>query len=161
VARAHFVKKARKNNKAQGIKKGDSYWWWKFRRDNTKHYSKEKPKPSQLTQSEFLSRVFSIQEGIAELKADPGLEGEVESIVEELRDLATEQEEKRENMPEQLQDSETGELLSERAEACEAAATEFEEIDFEEIDTDGNEEEVDQAFWDEKLEQVQAISIEI
>lgn len=59
MARAHFVKKARKDNPA--VKAGESYYWWKFRR-GPKRYSKERPRPSQLTQSEFYGQVYGLQE---------------------------------------------------------------------------------------------------
>ncbi len=62
MARAHFVKKARKDNPAAGIKAGDSYYWWKFRRGG-KHYSKTAPRPSQLTQSEYLRRLMLYNSG--------------------------------------------------------------------------------------------------
>jgi hypothetical protein len=52
MARAHFVKKARKAIPGTDIKKGDSYYWWKFRFGG-KRTSKTAPKASQLTQSEF------------------------------------------------------------------------------------------------------------
>lgn len=63
---AHFVKKARKTIRGTGIKKGDSYWWWKFRHGE-KHVSKTQPRQSQLTGSEFLGTVFSIEESLADV----------------------------------------------------------------------------------------------
>jgi len=66
MARANFVKAAAKDYPEQGIKKGDSYYWWKFRHGG-KRYSKTMPKQSQLTQSEFLSGVWSVEETLAEL----------------------------------------------------------------------------------------------
>lgn len=31
MARLHFVKSARKDNPSAEVKKGESYYWWKFR----------------------------------------------------------------------------------------------------------------------------------
>jgi len=54
MARANFVKKARKDNSV--VKKGESYYWWKFAY-GSKQYSKEAPSRSQLTQSGFKMQV--------------------------------------------------------------------------------------------------------
>lgn len=65
MTKAHFVKKAAKDNPA--VKKGEPYWWWKFMvggRGGPKHYSATRPRPSQLTQSEFLSAIYSQQEDL-------------------------------------------------------------------------------------------------
>ena len=63
MPQVHFVKKARKTNKTLGIKKGDSYYWWKFRYGG-KHVSTKHPRPSQLTQSDFLGTALGLQESI-------------------------------------------------------------------------------------------------
>jgi len=96
MARAHFVKKARKDNPV--CKAGESYWWWQFAY-GPKQYSKEKPQPSQLTQSEFLGQMYELNDEISRLGCDSvddieTLESEVESIVERLRELGEEQREK-------------------------------------------------------------------
>lgn len=126
MAKAHFVKKARKDNPA--VKKGQSYWWWKFR-NGSKQYSAVQPKLSQLTQSEFLSQWYCIEETlIADIMevdrirntedAVWHLQTSVDNAIEDLEILLCEQEEKRGNMPDHLQDSDTGTLLEERAYAC-------------------------------------------
>lgn len=161
MARAHFVKKARKAHKAGGIKKGESYYWWAFMvggRGGPKHYSKTAPRPSQLTQSEFLGSLYALQEEIDDLDANDGLGAAVEDIASRLRDLGTEQSDKKDNLPEGLQEGPTGELLQERADACEAAADDLEGITF-----DVSEKEDDQSdedYWQEKLDEVQEITID-
>ena len=65
MPRVYFVKKARKDYPV-GIKKGDSYYWWKFRYGGI-HRSKTRPRPSQLTQSEFLSTIYAIIEEIQDV----------------------------------------------------------------------------------------------
>lgn len=127
-----FVKVARKDYPEHNIKKGESYYWWKFKFGG-KNYSKTQPKASQLTQSDFLSQLYDIQDRLGELTADniEDLQSEVESIAEELNQLAEECHEKHDNMPEGLQEGEVGQMLEERADACENAAGELEGIDFE------------------------------
>lgn len=161
-----------------GIAIGDSYYWWKFRHGG-KHYSKTPPKQSQLTQSEFLSALYGIQEEIEILIADDGLSGAVEDIANRLRDMAEECESKIQNMPDSLQDSDTANMLQERADACNAAADELEGIDFDGFDEDEAKEEAEDerdpeddetieeivdrkrdAFYERCLEEVQAVSID-
>lgn len=67
MPRVHYVKKARKDNGC--VSKGESYYWWKFRY-GSKCMSKKPPKASQLTQSEFLSTVYDINERIEECACD-------------------------------------------------------------------------------------------
>lgn len=127
MARATFVKHARKDNPV--AKKGDMYWWWKFRFGG-KHYSKTHPRPSQLTQSDYLSSAYAFQEQIEDITVDDdNLEdaaGELRSVADEVRNLGSEQEYKIGNMPDSLQESDTAQMLRGRAEACEALAGELE-----------------------------------
>jgi hypothetical protein len=166
MATVHHVKKARKDNKAQGIKKGNEYWWWSFKHgySSSKHYSLTPPKRSQTTQSPFYAAMYDIEDMISDAVADDTLPGVVESIVEALREAADECQEKFDNMPEGLQQGDTGQLLEQRVEACNTAADEFEGIDMEvpEIDLKGPEGsgETEETFWQEKLDEVQGISID-
>lgn len=142
MATAHFVKPARKDNEV--AKKGESYYWWKFRFGG-KHYSKTPPRPSQLTQSEFLSTIYDLQERIEAIGGTDleSAKGERESIVDELRTLADEQEEKRGNMPESLQDSESGQLLQERYDDVNSMADDLEGVD---LDLEKENDESDEDF---------------
>lgn len=130
--------KARKDYPESGIKKGEEYYHWKFRFGGI-HRSKTPPKPSQLTQSEFLSTLYDLQERLGNLQADNAedLKTDVEEIASELRDLGQDCQGKLDNMPDGLQQGETGQLLEQRADSCENAADELEGIDFEwsEVDT--------------------------
>lgn len=144
MARANFVKKARKPIPEAGIKVGDSYWWWKFRHGG-KRVSKTKPRSSQLTQSDFLSRVYSILEYIEDMTTDSDFESSKEEILTWVEELRDEQEEKLNNMPDQLQYAPTGELLQERYDSLDSAYT---EIDI--IETEINEEEFEpDEDWDD------------
>lgn len=125
------MKKARKANKAAGIKKGDSYYWWKFRYGG-KHCSLTRPRPSQLTQSEFLSTLFGIEESISDISVTDAdgmqqLADELSSHAEEVRSLGCECSDKASNMENAFPSgSPTIDLLNERSEACDRIADELE-----------------------------------
>jgi hypothetical protein len=157
------VKKARKDVPGTDIKAGEPYYWWKFRYGG-KRYSRAPPRASQLTQSAYLSALYDLQDEIGELAPGENLQAEVENIAERLRELADEQRSNREQMPEQLQDGSTGELLEERADMCEAAADELEAIDFDSFEhdpeADGDEDEQRDAWLEERLEEAQAVSLD-
>jgi hypothetical protein len=127
MPRINKVKRARKAIPSAGIEVGQPYYWWKFRFGG-KHVSKTYPKPSQLTQSEFLSTIYDINERIDNIDADNAAE-EVPAIIDELDSLASEQEDKLSNMPDSLQQSPTGELLQNRADAVNDMKSELEDVD--------------------------------
>lgn len=130
---------ARKDYPREGIKAGETYYSWTFKNQRgpgTKVRSKTRPRPSQLTRSEYLSAAYALQERIEDLTADSDLPGNVEEIVSDLRSLAEEQEEKRNNMPEGLQDGDTGQLLETRAQNTNDFADELEGLDLEEFEED-------------------------
>lgn len=122
MPRVYHVKKARKDNPV--CKKGESYYWWKFRFGG-KRYSLTPPKPSQLTQSEFLGTLYDIEDSFNTAEDLDGLK----SIQEEVEMLRDETEEKLENMPDSLQYSPTGELLQERIDFCDELISEFDNIE--------------------------------
>ena len=177
MPRVHHVKSARKAIPDSGIKVGDSYYWWKFRYGG-KRVSKTPPRRSQLTQSDYYGQLYDLEDEIAALVADDSLPSAVEDIASRLRDLGEEQGSKRDNMPEALHDSDTGQLLEQRQSDCESAADEFEGIDMdgweadedattearkddpdhEEVNADG---ETEEEYWQARLDEVQAVSIEI
>lgn len=138
MARAHFVKKARKDNPV--ALKGESYWWWEFRFGG-KHYSATGPRPSQLTQSEFYQEYYSIQEALEDALNDASDVTDIQEAIDEakesLESLRDETQDKLDNMPEQLQDSETGELLQERIDGCEDYISNLDNIEIPEGSDDG------------------------
>lgn len=130
MPRVHFVKKARKDYPNAGIAKGESYYWWKFRYGG-KQMSKTPPKPSQLTQSAFLSQLYDLQERVAEFGADD--KDTVVDFLNELRDevenLASECQDSLDNMPYELQESsESGQLLQERIDMLEGVQMEIDDL---------------------------------
>lgn len=156
MPKVHFVKKARKDNSL--VKNGESYYWWKFRRGG-KHLSKTYPKQSQLTQSEFLGELYRLQEEIEDLVADDSLASAVADLAERFRTLGEEQSDKRDNMPDSLQDSPTGELLQTRADRCEEIASDLENLDLEDDGEERTEEEQEE-YWQDKLNEITDIDLD-
>jgi len=112
------------------VKKGESYYWWQFNFNPHKYISKTPPKQSQLTQSEFLSTYYGIQESISEKEFGwENFEDDIQEIVSEIQELLDGTQEKLDNMPEQLQDSDSGQILQERIEALESWISDLESID--------------------------------
>jgi len=157
MPRVTFVKKAQKDDESAGIKKGDSYYWWKFPFSGIRK-SKTPPKPSQLTQSAFKSAMCELEERIGNLTAGGNniddLRSEIESIAEDIRALGEEQTEKKSNMPEGLQEGSTGELLENRANECEEMAGQLDSIDLdtEELGEGATAEETTE--YEERLQQI-------
>ena len=152
--KVHFVKKARKDYPEDGIKKGESYYWWKPRYGGIRR-SKTYPSRQELTQSEFLCRVYDIEDELSSIEID--IEGKnkeeieqeirdtLESIISEIEELRDECEDKLYNMPEQLQDtSEAGILLQERIDALEDWISELEAIDISIEDNDDIQERLEE-----------------
>jgi hypothetical protein len=145
MARVHFVKKARKDNKAAGVKKGESYYWWANRMPGrafgVKRYSKTPPRPSQVAApGSFRSCAAALQERLDDLTTEMSasdIKTELDDIALEARGLAEEQQEKFDNMPEGLQQGDTGQLLEERREALENWAEELELVGEDEDDLEG------------------------
>lgn len=136
MPRVHFVKKARKDNPA--VKAGESYYWWKFRYGG-KQFSKKRPRPSQLTQSDKKSRALAAQERIEDAtsswscNADQDELREVigsmrataevlESVVGDLREIADEYNESADNIEQNFSYSQTAEDCREKADALESSA---------------------------------------
>lgn len=113
------------------IAKGESYWWWAFK-NGGKYLSKTQPKQSQLTQSNYLGQLYTIQEQMDEIECnDPAdIEGLIDGFKSDLENLRDETQGSLDNMPEGLQQGDTGQLLQERIDACENAISEFENIEF-------------------------------
>jgi hypothetical protein len=131
MASVNFVKAARKDYPEAGIKKGESYYWWSFRFGG-KHKSKYRPKPSQLTQSEFMSAYLSIQEQIEEWDPDQCTPDDfISGLIGDIDNLKGETEDKLSNMPEGLQEGDTGQLMQERIDSLEEWQNSIESIDVE------------------------------
>lgn len=152
MPRVHFVKSARKDNPV--AKKGESYYWWKPRiggRGAGKRYSKDYPKPSQTTTSEFMSRVYAAQESLAVCEDAEAMK----AVAEEIRELGQEQSDKLDNMPDGLREGDTGQLLEERASQCEewADAIEAAADGIEDDDSDEDEDVDDEEGLEDESEE--------
>jgi hypothetical protein len=145
MPRVHHVKSARKDNPI--AKKGQSYYWWKFRFGG-KRYSLTPPRRSQLTQSPWLGQLYDVQDIAASPPDFDSLDEWRGNLVDQLEELASMAEESRENMPEQLQDSENGELLQRRTDSAREASETIQYLELQtreeiEADLDGDEDEDD------------------
>jgi hypothetical protein len=146
MPKAIFVKKAQKPNgvvsqedidrannpKEPGDETAASYWHWSMKTTygSVKRQSKRRPRPSQMTLSEFWGNVLSLQEEAEDASPDfDDLESWRDEIAGRAREIGEECREKFENMPEGLQQGSTGELLEQRADSCEGVADEIEGID--------------------------------
>jgi hypothetical protein len=137
MPRLHYVKKARKDNPA--VKAGEPYYWWKHAW-SAKQYSKTRPRASQLTQSEFMSEYLSMGEDFEDALNGTDTVEDVQSAVDDLKDrieqLIDETQGKLDNMPEPLQEGETGQMMQERIDGLEAWADELDGVDFEDFEYD-------------------------
>lgn len=145
-----------KARKAQGkcsrcrrtIKKGQQYKWAKGRYTARRVWCERcTPRPSELTGSDKLSRLYAARESVEDVIAG---ECTKENLIEALNDAATEAREVAQeyedsfnNMPEALANSITGEELTEKSGQCESwanalddAADEIDALDWDDIADD-------------------------
>lgn len=118
---------ARKDYPDAGIKKGDKYWFVQIKTGPRSSRTLRQLKPfrrAQLTSSPFLQGLYDFEDSIA---AVDDME-EVEQLAATIRELGDEEGEKYDNMPEGLQQGETGQMLEQRRDACHAAADELDDI---------------------------------
>ena len=123
MPRVHHLK-ARKDYPDIGVTKGEMYYKWsiKLQRGGLVRRSKTYPRPSQLNRG-FSGRLGDIQQDISAASDVDDLR----SLAETLRELGSEQQESFDNMPEGLQQGDTGQMLEERANNCETWADEIEQ----------------------------------
>lgn len=139
-------RKARKDYPNAGIKKGDEYFYWKRKTGPASGVtcrSLTAPTPSQLN-SGFAGEAGELE---ASLDAADDVDG-VRAVLEEIRTLGEEQQGKFDNMPEGLQQGDTGQLLEERASQCEEWAGEIESA-CDAYDSKISEIESAESDWDE------------
>lgn len=166
MPKVNFVKCSRKDW-GGGINIGDSFYWWKIRlqRGGIVRRSKEYPRPSQLTASEYKSPAYLINENLEDaIKAASCLEDLEEarddavSAAEELRD---EQQEKLDNMPEGLQSSDTGQLIEERIAALESFISDLESWEKDQYEEEDEDEEAKKEKLEEAREELASFGIEV
>ena len=167
MPKVHHVKRARKPNAV--ITQNDidtakqtggteaSYYWWEFR-NGPKRMSKTYPRQSQLTMSEFLSRMYAMNERIEDLTINDfdDFEEIVDELVTEAEELGEMSQDSFDNMPDQLQYSETGERLEGRVSAMDDFVNELQAItltiDISPVDEPGDEPAASQYPDEDELE---------
>lgn len=120
-------RKARKDYPEAGIVKGDMYWYVQIKtgpRSSRVMRQKTPFKRSQLTTSAYLSQLYDWEDDVGNM----GSMEEAQDLADRIGALGDEQEDSKSNMPDHLQDGDTGTMLQERKDACEAAKEEIEEI---------------------------------
>lgn len=125
MPRVHH-RKAAKDYPDAGVNKGDMYYTWKLKTgpaSGCTYRQKTRPKPSQLTTSEYLGQVYSFEERSAGIDAsDVGSAvSELEDIHSDVETLGEETREKFDNMQSEtpnFAEGPTAELLESRADAC-------------------------------------------
>lgn len=121
-------RKAQKDYPDHGIKKGDLYWYVSMKtgpRSSTIKRSLTPFKASQLTTSAFLGGWYAAQEDFA---ASSKESDDIRAAAETIRELGNEARESFDNMPEGLQQGDTGQRLETRADEAETAADELDNL---------------------------------
>lgn len=114
------------------INVGESYWTWCFY-GGQPIYSKTKPRQSQLTNNSFKQELYSIQESVEDFSPeDPDdVSVFVEELISDLEELRDTCQESFDNIPEQLQEGDSGQILQERIENLDDVISNLENIDTE------------------------------
>jgi chromosome segregation ATPase len=132
MTKATFVKKAQKDYPESGIKKGDSYWHWAFA-FGPKYKSKTKPTRSQLTRSNFYQTLYALEDALSdrfkEVTSTDDIQSALDELISEIEELRDETQGSLDNMPSQLQDADSGQLLQERIEGLESWLSDLQAID--------------------------------
>lgn len=133
-------RKARKDYPREGIKAGDTYWYVKLKmqRGGRVMRSLTPFKPSQLTQSAFKSAWLSAQE---EWEASDKDADAIRAAAEAISEAGQEAQNSFDNMPEGLQQGDTGQTLENRASTAEDIAGQLESLadELEGLDEPGEE----------------------
>lgn len=111
--------------------KGETYYTWSFRYGG-EYRSRTYPKQSQLTQSSYLSQVYALQEDVEETVC-PDTCDELQCLIDDwvtyLEGVRDECQESFDNMPEGLQQGDTGQLLEARITTCDEVISNLQNVD--------------------------------
>lgn len=120
-------RKARKDYPEAGIKAGEEYWYvrLKLQRGGLVKRSKTPFTQSQLTTSPFKGGWYSMQEAWENSAKDAD---DMRAAAETIRELGEEARGSFDNMPEGLQQGDTGQTLEQRADGCEEKADELDAL---------------------------------
>lgn len=117
MAKVHY-RKARKDYPGTAVSKGNMYYFAQIKtgpRSSRVIRSLTRPKPSQLTASEFRSTWLSVGEDLDRVT----LAEDIQNASDVMQELADETQDKLDNMPDSLQESDVGQLLQDRISAAE------------------------------------------
>lgn len=153
--------KARKDYPEFGIAKGDMYYVWVPGYRERTMRSKTMPRQSQLY-SGYKGQTYALNEQLEDFQ-NPGDLSDLEAFRDELSanvvELRDEQQEKLDNMPDGLRESDTGTVVQERYDALEAFADELDSLDFgSELGEDATDEERAEEV-DAKYEELTLLSL--
>ena len=126
MAKVH-VRVARKDYPESGIKKGDKYNFAQIKTGprSSRIIRSIAPIPRwQLTSSEFFREIYQWEDRQGNMKSMDDLE----DLISDLRQIGEDAQGRYDNMPEGLQQGDTGQTLETRAQACESAADELDGI---------------------------------
>ena len=137
MPRVHEIQHARKDYPESSIKKGDHYYKWSIKTGPATgivYRSKTYPKPSQLTNSPFMSELLSIQEEIegltvADFQTAEDLSSSLDEIVSRIEALKDETQGSLDNMPESLQQGDVGQMIQARIDGLDSWVSDLQGID--------------------------------
>jgi hypothetical protein len=125
------LKKAAKDYPESGINKGDNYYFAQIKTGprSSRTIRSRNPIPrSQLTTSSFKSQLYDIEDTAFYAVSEAS---DLRDIAERVRELGQEAQESLDNMPEGLQQGDTGQLLEERVNAMDGWADDIESTAYE------------------------------
>ena len=155
--------KAAKDYPQHGIKKGDTYYYWQLYK-GPKQMSLNRPRPSQLTGSDKLSRVYAAVESVEDSLESRDRDEVVEALndaADEVREVAEEYGESADNMESAFPNGsptieecrEKQENLEAFADELEGAASDIENLDLSDfLDADARRVEAEEDLRQEKEE---------
>ena len=124
-----YHRKARKDYPSNGIHRGDMYYTVSLKtgpRSSQTLRSLKPFRPSQLTSSAFKKGWFAAQETLVD---EPNFNADtIGKIMEDIESIKEDVEGSFENMPENLQDGATGEMLQERINRCDDCHNELDSL---------------------------------
>lgn len=128
-------------------KKGDTYYTWQMFRSRPS-YSLIRPKRQQLTRSAFKCAIYDMEDCVSDFSSEcpEDFTELVQNIIEQAETLRDEQEESKQNMPDNLQESPVAEMLQERYDGLDNYINELESLkdNFDEDADDAIEDAIDE-----------------
>ena len=129
MARLHFVKKAAKSYRKQGIHKGHPYWWYTTPKPRIRgargvkvRCANRPPRSAYATRSEFVGAMMDAEDDLQACHENAA------DVAERVRALGQDCQEKKDNLESAFPNGcPTIDLLQSRIEACERIANEIDE----------------------------------